>query len=878
MAPPHSHALLDQYLIPLPDYGLLICKSCQHAVWVDELARHLRGTHHSLPKAHVVEMIQVARSLPDLVSSHEELSLPDLVDHPFPHLTLHRDGLGCRHDFPRCRFICRTVKGMKSHLRERHGYALSSKKGRPSRSQQAEAASSPTSTWVSVVCQRFFPSRHGSAYFEVRHVGPEPRLEDGNSPSAAWRSIRSSMNHAFSRAQENSQSIITGGFSDEVSPWLERAKWASYLRGQLREDLLRLIAPPDPDREPVLHQLWRLMGDLIRHCHVTLRRRVGSYVCMEAVRTERHQTRYRPLIPYRSAEVLGQASRPWQAILMFLARTQLSPDLPAPRYKFTVAQKQAWERLHEALAFSPPPLNSEDGKSSADDGSFSLNIDSSSGILDGPSVACLQLAIALLNHRTPQDEYRSPLVCALAVLATQAAAWMPVDQYTSLLSAMIKVSRMMVIQHALQQAGEDNTTIESSSDQTSLVSEEDLPPDRSSCHDYVVKSMNTFMIRGTTTPIHWMLDLRAYGLTIAFETTSAGHIQWSGDRIYYKSLQFSMADFRAMVHGLINASRDLLLQKLLLLSSVEKPPSIPWSTLVDNPSNDQINWSFLQDPRNQLSFHDSEWFLDRIEKYPRLRSQFLVTVHPERWKHDAIHRYMRHVVDFRGKLLILMHITGGQPARAPEILSIRHRNTSDGQHRNIFVEDGLMVFVTRYHKGYSCSGSVKIIHRYLPREVGTLLLYYLWLVLPFVERLEHYLLHKKNLVSHLWPCDPSGREWKSERMRNRLKEESQIGLGCTLNLYSYRHLAIAISRRQLLGSLAFTPDEADEDGDEDEDDPHHILDAQAAHSSHVSGAVYARGIHELTGGITQVRERFRKASEMWHQFLRFESTFKRAVW
>jgi hypothetical protein len=52
------------------------------------------------------------------------------------------------------------------------------------------------------------------------------------------------------------------------------------------------------------------------------------------------------------------------------------------------------------------------------------------------------------------------------------------------------------------------------------------------------------------------------------------------------------------------------------------------------------------------------------------------------------------VKEFRMQLLILMHITGGQPARALEILSVRHENTAKGNHRNLFVEDGLVVFIT----------------------------------------------------------------------------------------------------------------------------------------------------------------------------------------
>jgi hypothetical protein len=57
-----------------------------------------------------------------------------------------------------------------------------------------------------------------------------------------------------------------------------------------------------------------------------------------------------------------------------------------------------------------------------------------------------------------------------------------------------------------------------------------------------------------------------------------------------------------------------------------------------------------------------------------------------------------------------MHITGRQPARGPEIISVRHSNTVKGGHRNIFIKDGIVVFATRYYKGYNVSGDVKIIY------------------------------------------------------------------------------------------------------------------------------------------------------------------------
>jgi len=91
---------------------------------------------------------------------------------------------------------------------------------------------------------------------------------------------------------------------------------------------------------------------------------------------------------------------------------------------------------------------------------------------------------------------------------------------------------------------------------------------------------------------------------------------------------------------------------------------------------------------------------------------------------------------YREKLLMLIHVIDEQLARASELLSVRHSNIIKGEHQNVFVKDELMMFVTRYHKGYAVSEDVKVIHRYLSREVRELMMYYLWLMLSFQQRLE----------------------------------------------------------------------------------------------------------------------------------------------
>ncbi|KAK3620761.1 hypothetical protein LTR56_020750 [Elasticomyces elasticus] len=43
---------------------------------------------------------------------------------------------------------------------------------------------------------------------------------------------------------------------------------------------------------------------------------------------------------------------------------------------------------------------------------------------------------------------------------------------------------------------------------------------------WVQQMVRTFMARGTAGPIQWLLDLRAYGLKIHYNTTAIGHVNW----------------------------------------------------------------------------------------------------------------------------------------------------------------------------------------------------------------------------------------------------------------------------------------------------------------------------------------------------------------
>lgn len=230
--------------------------------------------------------------------------------------------------------------------------------------------------------------------------------------------------------------------------------------------------------------------------------------------------------------------------------------------------------------------------------------------------------------------------------------------------------------------------------------------------------------------------------------------------------------------------------------------------------------------------------------------------------------------------------------RVPELLSIQHVNTDNNWQRNIFIEDGMVVFVTAYHKGFYASNDVKIVHQYLPREVGELVVWYLWLVLPFVRQLAvtWCQLDPGNLSTlsspsahrslYLWAPDVgTGREWSSERLREVLKQESESSIGAQdpLNITNYHDIAIGISRRFLRASSAFPNNVQVEqeqemaalEADDNLDKTGNIANKQAGHSPHVAAMVYGQESTELAGSTTTRQLRFRASSTDWHRFLEF---------
>ena len=868
----------QQHFEHLPEYQLVVCKTCKYAVWPSQIQQHYQGSHHKWGRQRARDLEAAVQSWPGVLQYPIELEVPTRVSAAIPALELHTDGLQCQLESTQCQYVCRRPRTMTDHLKQKHNWTQQQRRGNVSRESTERQQSPP---WTTVHCQRFFNSRQGSQFFVVEQSSlssQESTSRQAQSIVPVWQQASNLMDRAWIEAAELEARIITEGEASEVNPWLERTGWLRYLTGLDREKLSESITKPNPNDEAVADRMWSTMESLARYCQQTITSRVGHFVRIEAIRTEKHQTKYHPLQPYQNVKGFGDYVRAWQQVLMFFmrsadskARQRQSDTWKMPKYRFTKSQRQAWRAFNDAVQteIRHPTEEEQDAQSS---GVSNTTEDASTSDDDAPlgelERLCLKFCIALLDHQISKHEYESPLVCALAVLGIHGDQWMGPDRYPPILSAMIKISRMMVIQQAWEECDHDSSR-HGNSNNSSFASDSSnsrrLSTTSSGILQEVKGMMDRFMVRGSHGPMQWMLDLRTYGLKIHYNTTTEGHVDWDGDRIVYKQVQFTMSDFRSMVHGLVERTQGLLFDDLLFQREGSGLPRVPlprirWSKLRDNPADKQRRWNFIQDERNTWDIESPEtWLWRRIEDTP-VQKEFVQLHNQEmQWQQKGIDNYMEQIVEFREKLLVLMHFTGGQPARAPEILSVRHCNTTRGEHRNIFVENGLVVFVTRGHKGYSMKGDVKVIHRYLPQEVGMLLVYYLLLVLPFQQRLELAVWKSKRISAVFWPADPQGRQFTSERMRKCIKRQTQIGMGVGLTIQMYREISIAMSRRWVRKQDAFRMDEDDEDGEWNEDDSNQIADEQAGHTSHVAGMIYARGIMERSGEVASKRERFREA-------------------
>ena len=846
----HSNAFEETFEY-LSTYQVFVCKLCKYAVRLDHLRAHISSHHAKLPGLRTYK--QISSLVASLRLQYEvldpnlqPLKIPPPDSPALPHLEL-RSGLQCIE----CTYICCTRHGMGKHVGQSHPQ-LRRPRGWQPRSSSEEGSASQR--WRKVFCQRFFATGKGTTYFRVAEPMDElkrilEKLPVATKVLTEKEAIRAELYRQLKEHDEEMEKMLQRTPDDtvgtEVSPWLQVTRWPKYLRGQDFAQVASLGIGAQYGAEPLLVEFSRSVVRVIEKANISIENDVVNMLDQERINSfiQRRRLSDKPLFGKLQTATWKQYTSIWQRLICFAYRSSRLDQPIRLSHCMTVAQRSRLERMEE---YGNRLLDLKEKVLA--DGWDKDSEKANSDLQRQLDRWCLLFSIALLDHTLKGDLFESTIVGFLAVLGIdmQKQTFVEAPAYTSNLSGLIKVGQVLVIQRAVMGA-EDG--------------EADHPA------DLLDEMRDRFMIHGSRSPFNWALRLRAYGKAIRNNTTSLGYICWSEDkeRLSYRATEFGMGDFKAF----IKTETELIyrqLEDLLLVNQEEKMeevvPKLNLRRIKDVPKENARGWSFLKDERNGTELPDgSRWLLKRMLDNNWLRDEFVRAVKEDGkmvWRTEAVDIYLAKVDRFLERLLLLVHITSGQPSRATETLSLRHENTVEGGHRNVFIEDGLVSTVTSYHKGYSVTGSTKIIHRYLPNEIGEVLVYYLWLIRPFVRNLRRLGLREQ--VPHnpfVWAKDESS--WDSSRLRAILKSEAKRHLKTELNVRIYRHVAIAISR-QHLPSSGFR---------RDYDLEEKCSDGQASHASWTAGIVYARGLEEAPGHVEERKTAYRAISREWHSFLGF---------
>lgn len=379
--------------------------------------------------------------------------------------------------------------------------------------------------------------------------------------------------------------------------------------------------------------------------------------------------------------------------------------------------------------------------------------------------------------------YHSPMMHYLAVrgVDVQTQTLRSAFYYTPILAGMLWINRLIMLEIAVPSEPWPELRLESKDDVESV-----------SARIHELRRLH--LCEGSFSPTSSILTQLAMGKKFNKTHQSPSNIHWSDDEqiIYYIGQPVVLAKVETMCCKLIQELQELM----MVLTFGSQVPTIDLDRIVDSMAWSQAfrrqNFSFIEHSQNQDQVAgDYRYLLDRARKKEgrwRLLKKNRATQQVT-WVDSQVKSYLTQEKQFLQKLMVCMHITGGQPARGPEIGSIKVSNSIYSA-RNIYVINGRVCFLTMYDKARKRRGNTEYIVRCLPHEVSQIVAQYLVRVRPFARVLDHR-------ESEYLFGDLRG-PWAGEELSHALWHATKKHLGVGLKALAWRHTAIGIATRRLM--------------------------------------------------------------------------------
>lgn len=933
-------------------FGVVICKPCQFAVVPSQIGAHLKAHHPNETPQQRKALQQEVESFSDIAFQKDQVKYPDPTDSPITGLPVYEDGFKCKAQTTpgiECSYICRSKRGIQQHCKEDHSWTNSRKRGRQA---QAKDGTKDNYIWVANQhCQRFFEFAQWKRYFKVaqQQQGNREETQQKAHESKIDKLAQALEDKMLARRSERSFGETSNRYLP--NPWLEFVGWDRHLKDFGKTSLLGMIQLPElkqksesTKEERQNNRLLKIAcaanQNLIRKAMATCDPSIVGRSALEFVnrREAGQETSERPFYSQHKASTMRRYTQVWAKILVYIWRSFGREDNQRPSYKLTLQQ----EKKLNKMKLTAKSTLSEKRNQNAHNQRMQQQQEHEPTLIEE---ACLDFWVSMFDHELRSEEFESGIISALAVLGlnTENEGWNTAMNYTPILSAVVTVMRSLVVYQAwLTHKQEVQDLIDIGSEEREAQAK--APSIFEEVKDMVQRFMTLTTFNGMPSPMDRILHMRTYGMKIRYTTKGEARVTWKGEEICIDKVSFTMEELRSVVHGLSESVRQKLLHNLLLIEDNKRLehqntnlPELDLRKLYDNPAELAESWNFLDDSRTQWTVDGKKWMFKRLSKEYKLEKKFFQSELDSvesweeiKWNQKGVEDYFRKVSKFKEELLALVHLTAGAPARGTEILTIQHTNGEDSRaQRGIFLEDGMVAFVTRYHKGYSSSQKMKVIHRYVPQEVGELVVYYLWLVEPFVKQLQLAARAQDKFSTFLWEPEPEDvfieeqfeddensetesedieREadseithsedeqsqeethenqsskakeqtarnvdgfWGTDRVRRVLQKETCSRIGTKISTAIWRQAYPAIQRE--FGQEREVREMLDEIYESKETEVNDWASRQSGHSRRIEEMIYGISMSESPFQTRSERMRYRKVSVDWHRFLHFTSAWE----
>lgn len=462
-----------------------------------------------------------------------------------------------------------------------------------------------------------------------------------------------------------------------------------------------------------------------------------------------------------------------------------------------------------------------------------------------------QFSILLITHvHRRGDPFDLVIVHFTAVMGIR-----PLDgnfktayQYTSFLAGMLWTMRLLLLERALP-----------------LKAYAFLQwPARDSYSDQVQRLQHyrhEYLIVGGFHPVGEILSLMKYGRKIAQVEGGRSSISWSADgqELECMGQRITMTSFKQFGHDCLHRAETAM--KGLMF---DWDPTHELNDIKDDLTKSQCGYSFIQHPDNRL---------ERLHRLLLRRSWSSEVENPlqkhQRWCPIACKQYVEREETFLKDLMLLLHLTGGQPARGPELSTIRVCNGTSSM-RNVFIANGSIFFVIEYHKARQSTNHAFHVARYLPPPVTAVFFRYLVYIKPLIALMIPQLAWKNGTRlsdQHLFRSPLSNLiSWKSDALTGVLQQKS-ARMSMKFGISNYRQAAIAITKRHLRSIAKPFNIYDDVSGDADTEEAAWVW--QACHRPRQNGTAYALDRAFPTRLQPNLLGVYRRVSVIWHQWLGF---------